>query len=66
MWHEHQAANPGMPGDLAIRDAEIADETQIDLSTVRAFLVSEDGRGIVVKTNGGELSVSTVEAGYGE
>jgi len=66
MWHERQATNPATDGSLAIRDSEIADEARVDLDTVRAFLVSENGRGIIVKADDGVLSVSTVDLGYGE
>jgi ketopantoate hydroxymethyltransferase len=66
MWHERQATSPGTPGSLVIHDSEIAAEAHVDLDTVRAFLISEDGAGIVVKGDGGELSISTVELGYGE
>jgi hypothetical protein len=66
LWHELQAANPGTPGSLAIQDAEIAEAARVDVDTVRPFLISEDGRGIVVKAEGSALSVSMVEPGYGE
>jgi len=66
MWHERQATNPATDGSLAIRDSEIADEARVDLDTVRAFLVSENGRGIIVKADDGVVSVSTVDLGYGE
>ena len=67
MWHERQAADPGTPGGpAAIRDSELAAEAHVDLDTVRAFLVSEDGAGIAVTGDAGELSISRVELGYGE
>jgi hypothetical protein len=65
MWQERQAAGAGAPGTLTIRDTEIADRARVDLDTVRAFLISEDGSGIVVRADGGELSVGAVVAGYG-
>ena len=66
MWHERQAAPAAATGGMAISDTEIAAEARIDLNTVRAFLIGEDGRGIVVKPEGSGLSVSAVELGYGE
>jgi hypothetical protein len=66
LWHERQAAGPATDAGLALRDSEIADQSKVDLDTVRAFLVSEDGRGIIVKADDGALSVSNVDLGYGE
>ena len=66
LWHERQAAQAAPDGSVAIRDSEIADQATVDLDTVRAFLVSEDGRGIIVKADDGVLSVSSVDLGYGE
>ena len=66
MWHDRQATNPATDGSLAIRDSEIAAEAKVDLDTVRAFLVSEDGHGIAVRPDAGALSVSAVDLGYGE
>jgi hypothetical protein len=65
LWHERQAAAV-TNGSPAIRDSEIADQAAVDLDTVRAFLVSEDGRGIIVKADDGVLSVTSVDLGYGE
>ncbi len=66
LWHERQAANDGTPGSQVIRDSEIAAAAHVDLDTVRAFMVSEDGAGIVVRGEGGELSITSVSLGYGE
>lgn len=66
LWQERQATYPALSDGLAIPDREIAEKARVDLDTVRAFLVSEDGRGLVLKADGGEISVSTVDAGYGE
>jgi len=66
MWHERQAANGGASTGPAIRDSELAEQARVDLDTVRAFLVSEDGHGIVLTADGHDLSVSSVEVGYAE
>ena len=66
LWQERQATHPAQSEGLAIPDREIAEKAQVDVDTVRAFLVSEDGRGLVVRGDAGVLSVSTVDAGYGE